>query len=104
MQARAFNCRSFAQKGDRCYLRYRQGHCRLLTEYYIKLSNIFPLSGDDSITLPDSPQPDEQGATYKEKVCTRSKFCNDPKLLGESKVSATKSSEHFKSKHVQFKV
>ena len=22
MQARAFNCRSFAQKGDRCYLRY----------------------------------------------------------------------------------
>ena len=48
-QARAFNCRSFAQKGDRCYL-----------------------SGDDSSTLHDTPQPEEQGATYKEKVCTRS--------------------------------
>ena len=49
-QARAFNCRSFAQKGDRCYL-----------------------SGDDSLTLPDSVQPEESGATYREKVCTRSK-------------------------------
>ena len=48
-QARAFNCRSFAQKGDRCYL-----------------------SGDDSSTLHDTPQPEERGATYKEKVCTRS--------------------------------
>jgi len=47
--ARAFNCRSFAQKGDRCYL-----------------------SGDDSTTLPDTKQPVENGATYKEKVCTRS--------------------------------
>ena len=64
-QARAFNCRSFSQKGDRCYL-----------------------SGDDSVTLPDSTQPQEsvgpgralssnltrlpQGSSYKEKVCTRS--------------------------------
>jgi len=47
--ARAFNCRSFSQKDDRCYL-----------------------SGDDSITLPDTKQPDEPGAVYKEKVCTRS--------------------------------
>ena len=49
--ARAFNCKSYAQKGDRCYL-----------------------SGDDSITLQGVPQPVEIGAIYKEKVCTRSKF------------------------------
>ena len=36
LQARAFNCRSFSQKDDRCYL-----------------------SGDDSVTLPDSAQPNE---------------------------------------------
>ena len=29
-------------------------------------------SGDDSSTLQDTPQPEEGGATYKEKVCTRS--------------------------------
>jgi hypothetical protein len=49
--ARAFNCRSFAQKDDRCFL-----------------------SGDDSVTLPSVPQPVEIGATYKEKVCARSKL------------------------------
>ena len=49
--ARAFNCKSYAQKGDRCYL-----------------------SGDDSITLQGVPQPVEIGAIYKEKVCTRSKY------------------------------
>ncbi len=43
--------RSYAQKGDRCYL-----------------------SGDDSSTLTDVPQPVEIGAVYKEKVCTRSEF------------------------------
>ena len=50
--ARAFNCRSYAQKEDRCYL-----------------------SGDDSQTLPGVPQPIEIGAIYKEKICTRSKCC-----------------------------
>ena len=49
--ARAFNCRSFAQKADRCYL-----------------------SGDDSIALPEVTQPVDLGALYREKVCTRSKF------------------------------
>ena len=49
--ARAFNCRSYAQKEDRCYL-----------------------SGDDSMTLPGVPQPVEIEAVYKEKICTRSKF------------------------------
>ena len=48
--ARAFNCRSFAQKADRCYL-----------------------SGDDSVTLPEMTQPVDLGALYREKVCTRSK-------------------------------
>ena len=48
--ARAFNCRSYAQKEDRCYL-----------------------SGDDSMTLPGVPQPVELEAVYKEKICTRSK-------------------------------
>ena len=48
--ARAFNCRSYAQKEDRCYL-----------------------SGDDSMTLPGVPQPVEIEAVYKEKICTRSK-------------------------------
>ena len=47
---RAFNCRSYAQKGDRCYL-----------------------SGDDSVTLQGVPQPVDIGAVYKEKACTRSK-------------------------------
>ena len=51
--ARAFNCRSYAQKEDRCYL-----------------------SGDDSMTLPGVPQPVELEAVYKEKICTRSKFVN----------------------------
>ena len=37
-QARAFNCRSLAQKNDRCYL-----------------------SGDDSVTLPDVSQPTDIG-------------------------------------------
>lgn len=46
-EARAFNCRSYAQKGDRCFL-----------------------SGDDA--LPDTPQPMDMGAIYKEKICTRS--------------------------------
>ena len=54
--ARAFNCRSYAQKEDRCYL-----------------------SGDDSMTLPGVPQPVEIEAVYKEKICTRSKI--KPKLL-----------------------
>ena len=49
--ARAFNCRSYAQKEDRCYL-----------------------SGDDSMTLPGVPQPVELEAVYKEKICTRSKI------------------------------
>ena len=49
--ARAFNCRSYAQKEDRCYL-----------------------SGDDSMTLPGVPQPVEIEAVYKEKICTRSKI------------------------------
>ena len=53
-------------------------------QYSIKLtfeiySKIFSSSGDDSTTLPDTKQPVENGATYKEKVCTRSKF-NDFKL------------------------
>ena len=48
--ARAFNCRSYAQRGDRCYL-----------------------SGDDSVTLQGVPQPVDIGAVYKEKACTRSK-------------------------------
>ena len=58
--ARAFNCRAFAQKDDRCFL-----------------------SGDDSVTLrgggggsadqPPPPLPIEVGAVYKEKICTRSK-------------------------------
>jgi hypothetical protein len=48
--ARAFNCRSFAQKEDRCYL-----------------------SGDDSTTLEGVPQPVDIGAIYEEKVCTKSK-------------------------------
>ena len=48
--SRAFNCRSYAQKGDRCYL-----------------------SGDDSVTLQGVPQPVDIGAVYKEKACTRSK-------------------------------
>ena len=48
--ARAFNCRSYAQKEDRCYL-----------------------SGDDSVTMEDIRQPSEPGAIYKEKICTRSK-------------------------------
>ncbi len=47
--ARAFNCRSFAQKDDCCYL-----------------------SGDDSVTLDGVPQPVEIGAVYKEKICARS--------------------------------
>lgn len=47
--ARAFQCRSFAQKEDRCYL-----------------------SGDDSVTLDGVPQPVEIGAVYKEKICARS--------------------------------
>eukprot|EP00095_Tigriopus_kingsejongensis_P000115 maker-scaffold983_size73474-snap-gene-0.8 protein:Tk00115 transcript:maker-scaffold983_size73474-snap-gene-0.8-mRNA-1 annotation:"PREDICTED: uncharacterized protein LOC100909276" len=47
--ARAFQCRSFAQLEDRCYL-----------------------SGDDSISLDSTPQPIEIGAIYKEKLCTRS--------------------------------
>ena len=49
--ARAFNCRSYAQLEDRCYL-----------------------SGDDSVNLEGVPQPVEIGAVYKEKVCTRSKL------------------------------
>lgn len=49
--ARAFQCRSFAQKEDRCYL-----------------------SGDDSVTLDGVPQPVEIGAVYKEKICARSKY------------------------------
>ena len=49
--ARAFNCKSYAQKGDRCYL-----------------------SGDDSVTMQGVPQPVDIGAVYKEKVCTRSKY------------------------------
>lgn len=51
--ARAFNCRSYAQLEDRCYL-----------------------SGDDSVNLEGVPQPVEIGAVYKEKVCTRSKSTN----------------------------
>ena len=56
--ARAFNCRAFAQKDDRCFL-----------------------SGDDSVTLRGGggnsdqapPLPIDVGAVYKEKICTRSK-------------------------------
>ena len=51
--ARAFNCRSFAQKDDRCFL-----------------------SGDDSATLGGVPQPVDIGAVYEEKVCTKSKETN----------------------------
>ncbi len=49
--ARAFHCRAFAQKDDRCYL-----------------------SGDDSINLDGVPQQVEIGAVYKEKVCARSEY------------------------------
>ena len=42
-------------------------------KYQIKITEYFT-SGDDSITLPDTPQPDEDGATYREKLCTRSKL------------------------------
>ena len=41
-------------------------------KYKIKITKFY--SGDDSITLPDTPQPDEDGATYREKLCTRSKL------------------------------
>ena len=62
--ARAFNCRAFAQKDDRCFL-----------------------SGDDSVTLgggvDDSsesapPLPIDVGSVYKEKICTRSKVSTTP--------------------------
>ena len=56
--ARAFNCRSFAQKDDRCYL-----------------------SGDDSISLDGVPQPVEIGAVYKEKICARSKSIYGPRAF-----------------------
>ena len=70
--ARAFNCRSYAQKEDRCYL-----------------------SGDDSMTLPGVPQPVELEAVYKEKICTRSKtkdYIDDIDYIPESKFS-----KHFVS-------
>nr|XP_040567250.1 uncharacterized protein LOC121116996 isoform X1 [Lepeophtheirus salmonis] len=47
--ARAFQCRSFSQKNDRCYL-----------------------SGDDSGTLPGIPKPVDPGSVYKEKICSKS--------------------------------
>ena len=56
---RAFNCRSFAQKGDRCYL-----------------------SGDDSVSLGSSVQHVDIGAIYKEKVCARSEYISYCPLPG----------------------
>jgi len=62
--SRAFACRAFAQKDDRCYL-----------------------SGDDSVTLGGTPQPVEIGAKYKEKVCSRSECLFFPLDFGKSSLS-----------------